>query len=82
MGNSSKRKRKGITIFRQSPAKNNILQKFIKAEVGKQISLIMDCKTKWNSLLLLLEQFNLVKNCKQKALTNIYPIQDNSIDIS
>ena len=43
---------------------------------------IIDCKTRWSSLLLILEQIYQVKNCVQKALIDIYPVQDNSIGLS
>ena len=61
-----KKIRKVIIIFRRSPTKNNILQKYIKAEFGKQLSLIMDCKTRRSSPLLMLKQFYKVKNCSKE----------------
>ena len=47
--------RKIILLFRKSPTKNDILQQFIKRDFGKDIVLLKDCKTRWNSLLLMLE---------------------------
>jgi hypothetical protein len=38
-----------VKLFRRSPTKNNeILQKNIKAEFGKEIQLMIDVKIRWN----------------------------------
>ena len=58
-------------MFRQSPKKkkkNDVWQKYVAAEFGKQITLIKDYKTRWNSLLSMLQRVYLLKNCIQKAL--------------
>ena len=47
--------------------KNDTLQKYVAAEFGKQITLIKDCKTRWNSLLSMLLRAYLLKNCIQKG---------------
>ena len=53
--------RKTFKMFKKSPTKNeNYLQKYVKVEFGK---VIMDCKTRWSSLLLMLEIFDKLKNC-------------------
>ena len=47
--------RKIKLMFRKSPTKNDILQQYIKTEFGKYIVLLKDYKTRWSSLLLMLE---------------------------
>lgn len=63
--------RKIVKIFRKSPLKNEKLQDFIKGEYGKEMKLLLDCKTRWNSLLTMLERFLKVKKCIPKALRAI-----------
>lgn len=64
--------RKVVRIFRRSPTRNDdFLQKHVKAELGKELKLILDCKTRWNSLLLMLERFYQLKSCVQKALIDV-----------
>lgn len=47
-----KKVRAVVLIFKRSPTKNDtILQKYVKAEKGKELSLLLDVKTRWNSLL-------------------------------
>ena len=58
-------------MFRQLPTKSNILPKYVAAEFRKEISLIKDCKTRWNSFLLMLQRVFLLKYCVQKALKDI-----------
>lgn len=45
-----KRMRKIITHFRRSPVKNEVLQRFVRAEKQKELQLIIDSKTRWGSL--------------------------------
>ena len=40
-----------VRIFRKSPLKNEVLQSYIKEDLGKTLNLVMDCKTRWNSLI-------------------------------
>lgn len=63
--------RKIVQIFRRSPIKNRILQNYVKTKLGKELSLILDCKTRWNSLVDMLERFILLKDCIQKALIDL-----------
>lgn len=64
--------RKVVKIFRKSPTKNDdILQKHVEAEFGKELSLILDSKTRWNSLLAMLERFSMIKNCVRKSLIDL-----------
>ncbi|KAF2890270.1 hypothetical protein ILUMI_15903, partial [Ignelater luminosus] len=60
-----KKVRKVIKIFKWSPTKNDIfLQKYVKEQegLGKEVDLILDCRTRWNSLLNMLERFYNLKN--------------------
>ncbi|GBP65678.1 hypothetical protein EVAR_98391_1 [Eumeta japonica] len=68
--------RKVVIYFKRSPLKNEtVLQKYVKIEHGKELSLLLDCKTRWNSLLTMLERFYLLKSCIQKALIDLnHPI--------
>ena len=52
--------RKIILMFSKSPTKNDILRQYIKTDFGKDIVLLKDCKTRWSSLLLMLERFYLL----------------------
>lgn len=73
--------RKIVKIFKRSPTKNeNYLQKYVKIEFGKVIHLIMDCKTRWSSLLLMLERFDKLKYCVKKAFLDLE--LDSKIDDS
>lgn len=64
--------RKTIKKFKRSPTKNDeYLQKYVKAEFGKELSLQLDSKTRWNSLLSMLERFYHLRHCIQKALIDI-----------
>ena len=40
-----------VKMFRKSPLKNEILQKHIQAQLNTELKLILDSKTRWNSLL-------------------------------
>ena len=55
-------------IFRKSPLKNGQLQDFVRGEFGKELMLTLDCKTRWNSILPMIDRFIKLKNCIPKAL--------------
>lgn len=64
--------RKIVKVFSsKSPVKNDLLQKYIKAEFGKELQLILDCRTRWSSLASMLSRFNEVKHCISKALIDL-----------
>ena len=66
-----KKVRSIVKKFRFSRTSNYILQVYVKQEFGKELKLIMDSRTRWNSLVDMLERFNQLKNCVKKALIDI-----------
>ena len=58
-----------VKLFKASPLKNNILKKYIKHEFGscKELTLLLDCRTRWNSTQIMIERFLNLK----KALRNL-----------
>ena len=44
--NVLKKMRKVVKIFRKSPVKNKVLQKYVLLEQNKRLSLVLDCKTR------------------------------------
>ncbi|GBO40057.1 hypothetical protein AVEN_85046-1 [Araneus ventricosus] len=44
------------------------LKKYVKEDTGKELSLILDCRTHWNSLLAMIERFHKLKVCMDQAL--------------
>jgi len=64
--------RKVVKIFKNSPSKNDkYLQKYVKEQLGKEAALKLDCKTRWSSMLCMLEKFDEIKFCIKKALIDI-----------
>ncbi|GFW36146.1 uncharacterized protein TNCV_4930081 [Trichonephila clavipes] len=60
-----------VKLFRKSPIKNDILQKYVKEEFGCEKMVCLDTKTRWNSLLAMLERFLEIKSAISKALIDI-----------
>lgn len=58
-------------MFRRSPTKNDILQKHVREEFKKELRLILDTKTRWSSMLAMLERFVELKNCIRKSLIDL-----------
>lgn len=64
--------RKVVKTFKNSPSKNDkYLQKYVREQLGKETPLKLDCQTRWNSMLFMLETFEEIKFCIQKALIDI-----------
>ena len=64
--------RKVVKIFRSLPTKNDkVLQKYVKEEFGKELSLVLYSKTRWNSLVSMIERFVKLKNCIKKSLIDL-----------
>ncbi|XP_050339106.1 uncharacterized protein LOC126765534 [Bactrocera neohumeralis] len=60
-----------VRSFRKSPKKNEILQKYVKMEFNKELQLILDCQTRWNSLLKMIERFHMLESCLKKAMVDL-----------
>ena len=59
-------------LFRKSPTKNDILQGYVKEiRNGKELKLILDCKTRVSSLLTMIERFLELKKPLSKALIDV-----------
>ena len=69
--NVLKKVRKVVKIFRKSPVKNGVLQKYVLLEQNKELSLVLDCKTRWSSMYEMIERFILLKKCISKALLDL-----------
>ena len=57
--------RRVMKMFRKSPLKDEILQKHIQAQLNAELKLILDSKTKWNSLL------EMIKNVSKWLLSKL-----------
>ena len=55
-------------LFRKSPLKNEILQNYVRKEHGKSLIIILDSKTRWDSLVAMLERFLEIGPSVAKAL--------------
>lgn len=55
-------------MFKKSPLKNCCLQKYLKEEFGKEMHLILDIKTRWNSMVAMIYSFLKAKNAIKKTL--------------
>ena len=61
--------RKYCKKFRKSAVKNDkYLQPLLKEELGKELNLILDCKTRWGSLHTMLERFIQVNKQLKSAM--------------
>ena len=60
--------RKIINLFKKSPTRNDKLQTYIMKDYNKNLVLIGDVKTRWNSLLQMVDRFLLLQNCVKKLL--------------
>lgn len=63
--------RKIVNLFKKSAVRNCVLQKHVKTEHGKELNLILDSQTRWNSITPMLERYLLLKNCIKKTLIDI-----------
>ena len=60
-----------VKMFCKSPLKNEILQKHIQAQLNIELKLILDSKTKWNSLLEMIKIFVRAEKYIRMALVEI-----------
>ena len=52
-----------VKYFKKSPLKNDLLQKLIFDRFKKELKLILDCRTRWNSICPMIDRFILLKEC-------------------
>ena len=60
-----------VRIFRRGPAENDVLQKNCLAEFNEELNLIMDTRTRWNSLLKMLSRFLEIRTAVEKTLKDL-----------
>ena len=60
-----------VKMFRNRPLKDEILQKRIQVQLNTELKLILDSKTKWNSLLEMIKLFVRAEKCIRMALVEI-----------
>lgn len=65
--------RRIVRMFKRSPLKNEVLQAYVKADFPNELSLVLDSKTRWNSLANMLDRFYELRNCIQKAFVDLKP---------
>ena len=75
--------RKIVKLFRRSPVKNDDhLQPYILENFGREKMLLLDCKTRWNSLLTMLERFYELKKEIEMAMVQLdvpFDLSDNEM---
>ena len=50
--------RKVVKLFKRSPTRNDAqLQPYVKQDFGREVGLLLDCKTRWNSLVDMMSRF-------------------------
>ena len=65
------KEQKVVKIFRKSPVKNEVLQKYVLLEQNKELSLVLDCKTRSSFMYEMVERFICLKKCISKALLDL-----------
>ena len=62
-----------VKLFRKSPVKNDVLQEEVKKHHGREVALILGCRTRWNSLLAMIQQFLKINEQIGVVLADISP---------
>lgn len=70
-GKNIKLVREICKLFRKSPKLNDILQETIVAEHGRKLQLQLDVRTRWHSLLIMLNTFSRVSGSIKRVLGDI-----------
>ena len=61
-----------VRLFRKNPVKNDdVLQKHVKAEFRREYMLILDSKTRWNSLVDMIKRFVKLKKSIKMSLIEL-----------
>ena len=64
--------RRVVKVFKRSPTKNdNALQPYVKREFSKEVSVILDWRTRWSSLADMFARFLQLRSPVQKALIDL-----------
>lgn len=63
--------RKTVRLFKNSPVRDSVFQKHVFATFGKELSLLADCKTRWNSTETMLERFLCIQAAIAKVLNDL-----------
>ena len=64
--------RRVVKIFRRSPVKNGGPQKNCQVEFNKELNLVTDTRTRWNSSLKMLLRFLEIRTVVQKTLKDLH----------
>ena len=51
--------------------KNEVLQKYVLLEQSKELSLVLDCRTRWRSMNQMIKRFICLKKCISKTLLDL-----------
>lgn len=73
MYNSVEQVRKIARYFHKSPVNNDKLRECIRRDNGKELVLILDCRTRWNSLADMLDRYIALHRPVTKTLIDINP---------
>ena len=63
--------RRVVKLFKRSPLKNEILQTYVKEKHPNELQLILDCRTRWSTLLNMLERIVKLRIPIHKALLDL-----------
>ena len=63
--------RKIVKLFKRSPLRNEVLQTYVREKHPNGLQLILDCKTRWSSLLNMLERILKISVPVQKSLLDL-----------
>lgn len=60
-----------VKKFKNSPLKQELLQKYVMGDLNKSYKVILDVKTRWNSLFYMCDRYMLLSNSISKALVEL-----------
>lgn len=63
--------RKLVRFFKYSSVKNAILQQHVKNEFKSELNLLLDCKTRWNSIIPMVDRILKLRKAILKAATDL-----------
>ena len=66
-----KKIRKIVNKFRRSPVQNDVLQKAVKLKFNKELNLQRDCKTRWSSMVAMLERYLKLEDVVNSVLMSL-----------